>query len=98
MLKHLPEGLVPFEDCGFARHPFAPLAGESVRVDCRVDADDGRPMLLLCVDGGPEREIAPESTDGRHYHFELGGWSETRVVAVFSIITAILCLIAYLGL
>ena len=75
MLKHLPEGLVPFEDCGFARHPFAPLAGESVRVDCRVDADDGRPMLLLCVDGGPEREIAPESTDGRHYHFELGGFA-----------------------
>ena len=38
MLKHLPEGLVPFEDCGFARHPFAPLAMEPVRVDCRVDA------------------------------------------------------------
>ena len=33
-----------------------------------------------------------------HPHFELCGWSETRVVAVFSIITAILCLIAYLGL
>lgn len=32
-----------------------------------------------------------------HHHFELGGWSETRVVAVFSIITAILCLIALLG-
>lgn len=33
-----------------------------------------------------------------HHHFELCGWSETRVVAVFSIITAILCLLAYLGL
>ena len=33
-----------------------------------------------------------------HHHFELGGWSETRVVAVFSIVTAILCLVAYLGL
>lgn len=33
-----------------------------------------------------------------HHHFELGGWSETRVVAVFSIATAILCLIALLGL
>ena len=31
-----------------------------------------------------------------HHHFELGGWSETRVVAVFSITTAILCLIALL--
>ena len=33
-----------------------------------------------------------------HHHFELGGWSETRVVAVFSIVTAILCLIAFIGL
>lgn len=33
-----------------------------------------------------------------HHHFELGGWSETRVVAVFSIVTAVLCLGAYLGL
>nr|WP_317283133.1 phospho-N-acetylmuramoyl-pentapeptide-transferase [uncultured Sellimonas sp.] len=33
-----------------------------------------------------------------HHHFELCGWSETRVVAVFSIITAILCLIALMGL
>lgn len=33
-----------------------------------------------------------------HHHFELCGWSETRVVAVFSIITAILCMIALLAL
>ncbi len=33
-----------------------------------------------------------------HHHFELGGWSETRVVAVFSVITTVLCLIALLGL
>lgn len=33
-----------------------------------------------------------------HHHFELCGWSETRVVAVFSIVTALLCMIAYLGL
>ena len=30
-----------------------------------------------------------------HHHFELGGWSETRVVAVFSITTAILCPVSY---
>lgn len=30
-----------------------------------------------------------------HHHFELCGWSETRIVAVFSIITAMLCLIAF---
>lgn len=33
-----------------------------------------------------------------HHHFELCGWSETRVVAVFSIITAILCMIGLLAL
>ena len=33
-----------------------------------------------------------------HHHFELCGWSETRVVAEFSIVTAILCMVAYLGL
>ena len=32
-----------------------------------------------------------------HHHFELCGWSETRVVAVFSIVTSILCLIALMG-
>ena len=33
-----------------------------------------------------------------HHHFELCGWSETRVVAVFSIVTAILCLLALIAL
>ncbi|MBR6683040.1 MAG: phospho-N-acetylmuramoyl-pentapeptide-transferase, partial [Firmicutes bacterium] len=31
-----------------------------------------------------------------HHHFELGGWPETKVVTVFSIITAMLCLAALL--
>ena len=31
-----------------------------------------------------------------HHHFELGGWSETRVVAVFTIITILLCLAAFI--
>lgn len=33
-----------------------------------------------------------------HHHFELGGWSETKVVAVFTIITAIACIISFDGL
>lgn len=33
-----------------------------------------------------------------HHHFELGGWSEAKVTAVFSILAAIFCLIALLGL
>ncbi len=33
-----------------------------------------------------------------HHHFELCGWSETRVVAVFSIITALLCLLGLMAI
>ena len=33
-----------------------------------------------------------------HHHFELGGWSETRIVAVFSIITALLSLLALMAM
>lgn len=32
-----------------------------------------------------------------HHHFELIGWHETKVVAIFSIITVILCLIGFLA-
>ena len=33
-----------------------------------------------------------------HHHFELCGWSETQVVAVFSIVTALLCLVALMAM
>ena len=33
-----------------------------------------------------------------HHHFELCGWAETKVVAVFAITTAILCVIGFLAL
>jgi len=33
-----------------------------------------------------------------HHHFELGGWSETKVVAIFTIVTALLALLAYVAL
>ena len=33
-----------------------------------------------------------------HHHFELCGWSETRIVALFTIFTAIMCLAALKGL
>lgn len=31
-----------------------------------------------------------------HHHFELSGWSETRVVAVFTVVTALLCIVGLL--
>jgi phospho-N-acetylmuramoyl-pentapeptide-transferase len=33
-----------------------------------------------------------------HHHFELCGWSEMKVVSVFSIATALCCIIALLGI
>ncbi|HAT02683.1 MAG TPA: phospho-N-acetylmuramoyl-pentapeptide-transferase, partial [Oribacterium sp.] len=33
-----------------------------------------------------------------HHHFELGGWSETKVVTVFTIITILLSLVAFLAM
>lgn len=33
-----------------------------------------------------------------HHHFELSGWHETKVVSIFSIVTVVLCLIAFLSL
>ena len=33
-----------------------------------------------------------------HHHFELSGWSETRIVTVFTIVTVLLCAVAFLGL
>lgn len=33
-----------------------------------------------------------------HHHFELCGWSETKVVGIFTIITILLCVIAYIGI
>jgi phospho-N-acetylmuramoyl-pentapeptide-transferase len=33
-----------------------------------------------------------------HHHFELSGWSETRVVTTFWGITLVLCLLGILGI
>ncbi|MDD3368064.1 MAG: phospho-N-acetylmuramoyl-pentapeptide-transferase [Lachnospiraceae bacterium] len=33
-----------------------------------------------------------------HHHFELCGWTETRVVAVFTIVTALLCLVGLMAI
>lgn len=33
-----------------------------------------------------------------HHHYELGGWSEVKVVTVFTLVTFILCIVAFLGI
>ena len=32
-----------------------------------------------------------------HHHFEMCGWKETKVVAVFASVSAVFCVLAYLG-
>ena len=32
-----------------------------------------------------------------HHHFEMCGWKETKIVAVFTTVSAIFCVLAYLG-
>ena len=63
-------------------------------------------IINLCYIDGVNRVVLPltyfKKTGGKrifrmapiHHHFELGGWSETRIVAVFTIITILLCLAA----
>ena len=32
-----------------------------------------------------------------HHHLELGGWSEVKLFCVFSMLTAVLCVLAFVG-
>ena len=32
-----------------------------------------------------------------HHHLELSGWSEAKLVAVFSTVTFLFCVLAYIG-
>lgn len=75
MLKHLPEGLVPFADCGFARRPVHPLEGEKVSVYVRTDETDGAPRLLLWVNDIASPPPQAGRIDSRHWSFSLGAFS-----------------------
>ena len=50
-------------------------------------------MPLIMTTGKRVFKMAPI-----HHHFELCGWPETKVVAIFSIVTTILCLIGILAI
>ena len=53
MIRHIPEGIFPFEDCGYARKPCLPFVGQAVALDC------------LCGDGVPRLEIRGAAADVR---------------------------------
>ena len=60
-MKHLPEGMVPHEACGFDRRPYAPLVGETIAIRVRTEASEP-PVLCWEVDGAaqPERQAVRE--------------------------------------
>ena len=33
-----------------------------------------------------------------HHHFELSGWPETKVVSIFAIVTAVLCMVGFIAI
>ena len=33
-----------------------------------------------------------------HHHFEMSGWSEVKIFTVFTLVTAVMCVIAWLGI
>ena len=37
MIRHVPEGIVPFEDCGYARTPKNPFVGQEIKLNCLCD-------------------------------------------------------------
>ena len=71
-----------------------------VHSDRRTDLS-GR--STFCYDPGQLISRQPMANEFSEWHrsttiLNYGGWSETRVVAVFSVITAVMCLIALLAL
>ena len=97
MIRHLPEGLVPFEDCGYARQPLHPLEGQEIRLGCLCD---GPAPVLETADGrkapgGPgTREhcytwALPAEKGTLRYRFVSGAestpWFETDILRPVSV-------------
>ena len=81
MIIHLPEGMVPFEDSGFERHPRLPLIGQPVTLGCRLEGNEEIPYLILRLDGREERLEARPGAAGGLFRFELGAFDRAGEVA-----------------
>lgn len=46
MIRHIPEGVFPFDDCGYSRNPLSPFEGQTITLDCLCDS--GIPILEFC--------------------------------------------------
>ncbi len=70
MLRHIPESVVPFEDCGYARVPYQPLTGQEIMLDCLCDA--GQPSLDMDGAAVP----APRSLGENRWRFLLPAFEQ----------------------
>ena len=80
MIKHLPEGMVPFMDCGFERSPYLPLLGQTVRVGCQVVGLEAVPVLTLRR-GDEEWQITSQPAADNCFQFSLGAFEEPGIVS-----------------
>ncbi len=74
MIKHLPEGLTPFEDLGFARYPYFVMENMPFALGCRVDDSDAVPVLRLWVNGAEQPMIEAEVYEPPIYRFSVPGY------------------------
>ncbi len=80
MLRHLPEGVVPFADCGYGRRPVQPMTGEEIRLDCRCDGDSELEIEGLFGAArreGPGSFILPAQEDPCHLRYRFVCGNET---------------------
>ncbi len=59
MIRHIPEGIFPFDDCGYSRVPYQPFAGQEIALDCLCDV--GSPVLEMI--GLDPRSAAPNAME-----------------------------------
>ncbi len=65
-IKHMPYGMHENENCGFGRLPVAPLAGETVTIFARLDAQNTNAVLQWTVDGTSQCDIQAAMTKRPH--------------------------------
>jgi hypothetical protein len=90
--RNVHDGLVPYKDFNMLQMPlFIVIVGAIYLIE--VLSVIIQVSYFKMTGGKRIFKMAPI-----HHHFELCGWSETKVVAVFSIVTAILCLVALMAM
>ena len=68
MLRHIPEGVVPFEESGCGRNPLFPVCDREILLDCLCD--EGRAQLEWDREGSPRLKRIEKNGDSWRYVLE----------------------------